>query len=310
MIHDDNVSLTSDSHHSKLMSTIGSAQGIVLRQDQTAKEMYTTLSSRPIRNRYAISLVPNDKHVAKTPKDDARWMPSGEELKSLESILFVTEDSFCEGIFDCLSRAFFAIANINNKRPLKLRFTVTAGGEVFQIRRPFRFGGCCHPNVMNMYSGSEDDCKLIGRVRSDFDNCFQSYCKCTFKQSVQKVLPTSEFDGKTQFEKLYTVRSSVCCCGTNNCCLASCLKNDGVFQILDKNEILVATIQKTYAYSSNNCFSACCRCYAKYGNYVLEFPKGSTPEARMLLVTSLFQLDYQFFEQQTWFLCLGLGLIN
>jgi len=298
MIHYDSGSLTSGSDTSELMSTIGSAKGIVLRQEQSCEEMVIQGAGRAIRNRYEIALVPNDKHVAKTPKDETRWMPSGEELEALEKILFANEDRALGCLLDCFCRYTLMFSGFGNKRPLNLHFTVAKGGEVFQIRSPFRFGGCCHPMVMNMYSGSEDDCKLIGRVRSDFDNCFQSYCKCTYNNSVEKVLPTSESGGETQFEKLYTVRASVCCCGTNNCCLASCLKNDGVFQILDKNDIVVATIQKTYA-PSTKCCSACIRCYLKHGTYVLEFPGHSTPEARMLLVTSLFQLDYQLFEQRT-----------
>ncbi len=35
-----------------------------------------------------------------------------------------------------------------------------------------------------------------------------------------------------------------------------------------------------------------------FDNYLLEFPAESTPEERALLITSIFQLDYAYFEKK------------
>lgn len=281
-----------DIHH-----LLNEAKGMVMVQETQYMESIAQSIGVPyeMKNKYKLSLLPEDKSVARSPDDPTGWCPSGEELVALDRFLFVQEESGC-----CV-RLFLTFCGMSNLRPLKLHFRVI-NDEVFLAQRPFKCGGgCCCPLTMNLYSGDENNSKLIGRVREDFDNymgkCFSLCCTCTSFHSIEK--STSELlVNPSNFEKLYTLRANLACCGrVNNCCGATCLKNDMVFDILDRNGMVVAHLQKTYAPDST-CCGAFCRMSYKFSNYMLEFPAGCTPEGRALLIASMFQLDYQFFEKK------------
>ena len=130
-------------------------------------------------------------------------------------------------------------------------------------------------------------------MKENFDNyclrCCQLMCLCTAFHDVQVL------EGNSTFTSKYTIKANLCCYGrVNNCCGATCCKNDAVFDILDLDGNVAATIQKTYGPGSG----ACCRCCYMYNNYVMKFPASSTATERALLMVALFQLDYHLFEKK------------
>ena len=150
---------------------------------------------------------------------------------------------------------------------------------------------------MDLYAKTPagDTGMMIGRVREDFSNycakCCLCMCACTWYFDVERPAPSSP----SLFEKRFKLRANLSCCGrTNNCCGATCCKNDMVFDILDASGNLAGRLQKTYAPGG----SACCRMCFHFDNYILEFPASSTPEDRLLLITSVFHLDYFAFERK------------
>lgn len=148
---------------------------------------------------------------------------------------------------------------------------------------------------MNLFeTGSAGDV-YIGRVRDDFTSyfkkCFMCCFRCTLLYDVERALAP---DGSA-FEKKFTLRANLCCCGrTNNCCGGTCFRNDAVFDVLDAKGAVVAHLQKTYGAGRY----ACCRTCYRFDNFVLEFPAASTPEDRLLLLTAIFHLDYVAFERK------------
>jgi hypothetical protein len=138
------------------------------------------------------------------------------------------------------------------------------------------------------------------------EKCFECCCKCTFYHDVEKWNGTTgssnmNEDGEAgDFEKLYQVRANLCFCGrVNNCCGATCCKNDAVFDILNNHGEVVAHLQKTYAADAADAgANACCRMTFEFSNYLMSFPNDSTAHDRMLLITAMFQLEYAFFERE------------
>ena len=227
----------------------------------------------------------------------------------MEHMLFVQEES------SMLKNALFYCCGLNNLRPFRMRFYITGGGEVYAINRPFKCGGeCCCPlemNVFRRYSKVADEEGsryvpaediLIGRVYQDFEDYGKScgYCclTCTNFHNIQRAI-VDEKTGQTKFETAFTLTANACCCGPrNNCCGATPFRNDAVFVIHDTKGNEVGFVQKTFA-GKGDWLGACLRCCCFYDNYILEFPEGATSaDDRMLILTSIFQLDYQLFEQQ------------
>lgn len=67
----------------------------------------------------------------------------------------------------------------------------------------------------------------------------------------------------------YSLRINACCCGrVNNCCGASCFRDNVIIDIVDENDNVVSTIQMPYA-PSDGC-EACCRFiqHYKYEYYI------------------------------------------
>lgn len=61
----------------------------------------------------------------------------------------------------------------------------------------------------------------------------------------------------------YTVKTGLCCCGrVNNCCGATCFKNDLIIDVLDPHGNLVTTIQKTFAPGGG--IAGLCRCLGEF----------------------------------------------
>jgi len=287
-------------------------KGAVIRQEAQIGETILQALNLPIEipNMYVISALPNGKQVKKHPEDTAGWHPSAYDLKVLDRLFFVSEES------NPITNVLMRLMGLNDKRPLKLHFVVSDGGEAYIIDRPFRCGGvCCTQLEMRLFKKyaivdqektgpglqATDEPILIGRVREDFDDyataCFRCCCLCTHRTHIEKVIP----EGSFQFEPQFLLVANTACCwppgGSNNCCGSTCFRHDAVFNIYDKNQDVVGRVQKTYG-GGDGCASFC-RCANKFDNYVVEFPPGAvTAEDRMLILTSILQLDYQLFEDK------------
>lgn len=273
-------------------------QGVVLRQKTQMGEALVRAAGVPCEksNKYRLSYLPAEKNVGRTPSDPERWKPRAEELEALDAFLFVREKS------GCFTRIALSILGWVNLRPLKLHFGLDEiSGDAFVVKRDFNCGGalCCNlkMDVFNQSSGEE---VRIGRVRENFEpylsKCCAQSCYCTSYHDIETCEPGAQGNAKSDFEKKYTLVANISCCGPhNNCCGATCCKNDMVFDIVDTNDQVVGYLQKTYA-PGPGCCDAFCRMTHMYNNYLLEFPKDSTVEERMLLITAMFQLDFQCFE--------------
>ena len=162
--------------------------------------------------------------------------------------------------------------------------------------RPFRLGGCVGcpltMTVRNVVSGTR-----IGRVRDDFQPWFAKCVECCCMGKCSHSVDVASAGSPDGYERKYTIRASMCCCGrVNNCGAAWCCRPDpAVYDILDTDGNIVANIQKVYAPGP----AACCRVVCKFDNYVMSFPPHSTPDERSLLLAALFQVDYQLFERNT-----------
>jgi hypothetical protein len=291
-------------------SLLGHVSSVVVVQQSQLCESAVQAMGVPFeqQNRYEVKLIPPEKHVMSsydyTPDT---FVPTAEELNSLDRLLFVAEES------DCIVRCLAMVCGVGNLRPLTLHFMTNANNEAYMVDRPFKCGGiCCCPLVMSMFSyahGNANSNALqgpvpIGRVREDFDDyfqrCWQLCCACTTYHNIDMV---TGYDEKSEsiFETRYQIRANFACCGRiNNCCGATCLINDMIWDIIDvRTGEIVANIQKTYAGSTGCCnCTACLRMCCLFGNYALSFPPQSTPEERLVLLTSIFQLDYQLFEKK------------
>jgi len=273
--------------------TLGEVSGVVVRQKlQVGEVVAQAIFGVPFesKNRYKVHLLPTNKVVKNAPDDPDGWEPKAEELEALDTFLFAKEES------GCFSRTCLTWLGCGSLRPLRMRFTVAEdSGDVYVIDRPFKLGGgCCMPLEMNLdYTAGEGGPVRIGRVREDFEpylgRCFSACCLATTYTDIDRALP----DGS--FETRYSLRTNTSCCGrVNNCCGATCFKNDAVYDVLDTKGEIVAHLQRTYGGGKG----AFCKMCWDVSQYVLEFPRDSTPEDRMLLITGLFQVEYQLFEAQ------------
>ncbi|RLN46177.1 hypothetical protein BBJ29_007647 [Phytophthora kernoviae] len=243
--------------------------------------------------RYAVHRLTADKKVKREPSDPDGWSPTEDELKSLKPFMLATEQS------GCFMRVVMKYLGCVNLRPLKMHLTVADnGGDVYLIDRPYKCGGalCCPLEMrLNGMNGDYDEPTRIGRVREDFSpylgRCCSSCCLATTYTDIERALP----DGK--YEKRYSLRTNLACCGrVNNCCAPSCCRNDAVYDILDPDGAVVANLQVSFG--GGDCLRSCCRAGGGFTNYVLQFPRDSTPQDRALLLAVLFHLDYAVFEKK------------
>jgi len=276
------------------------AKGIVCRQRTQKLEAIAESLGLPFesKNEYSLSILPQDKGATNDPSDPARWQPTGEQLESLDKFIFAMEEST---LWD---RLWTSCCGCKNLRKLQMHFAVNkATGDVYLIERDMKLGGCCGcPLQMDLYSMNENKKVRIGRVKENFvpyfSKCLTNLCSCTYYHDVEKYIGGNDADADDySFEKSYAIRTSLCCCGrVNNFCGATCCKNDLVIDVLDKNDHVVAHIQKTYAPSETGGCGAFCRAFCEYSNYILEFPANSDADDRMLLITAMFQVEYHLFE--------------
>ena len=281
------------SAYAAVPQSLSEVNGVVVRQKAQKGEVIAQAIGLPFesRNKYKVHLLPTNKVVKNHPHDPDGWEPTGEELDALETFLFAQEES------SLCTRLCLTWLGCKSLRPLKMHFSVLGStGDVLVIDRPFKLGGgCCNPLEMHLNAVDNGDMRRIGRVREDFSpyfgKCCSAMCVSTTYTDIERALP----DGS--YEKRYSLRTNLSCCGrVNNCCGATCCKNDAVYDVLDVKGEVVAHLQRTYAAKSDMC-SALCRMGFDFNNYILEFPRDSTPEDRMLLLTSLFQIEYQLFER-------------
>lgn len=277
--------------YASVPQTLTEVGGLVVRQKTQKGEVVAQMLGIPFesKNKYKVHLLPPNKVVKNEPHDADGWEPSRAELEQLDTFLFAQEES------DCCTRLCLTFLGCGNLRPLQLHFSVSGStGDVYVANRPFLMGGCCCcPLEMTLDAVADGKTQRIGRVREDFSpyfsKCLSACCVATTYTDIDRAMP----DGT--FEKRYSLRTNLSCCGrVNNCCGATCFKNDAVYDILDTKGHVAAHLQMTYGKDGG--VGACCRASMGFNNYILEFPRDATAEDRMLLLTALFQVEYQLFE--------------
>jgi hypothetical protein len=257
--------------------------GLIVRQVTQFTDVASQTFGIPFeaKNKYQVFALPHGKIPPAKNKDTEAWYPSAQELKDLNEVLFIQEESgfwnrFCMACIGCL-----------NLRPLRLHF-MSRGADQFLGIRPYRIGGvCCRPLEMTIVDSRKND-TVIGKVIENFtpygSKCCEACCMCT---SYTSVLP----EGAKTFK--YTLRRSECCCGrVNNCCGATCCNETLIVDVLDENDNLVGTITKFYAPGKGG--QACCRACYGFVNFALKFPEGTNEQDRILLLSAMMAQDYQF----------------
>lgn len=271
--------------------TLMEVKGLVVRQKTQKGEVVAQMLGIPFesKNKYKVGLLPPNKGVKNQPEDPDGWEPTAEELDQLDTFMFAREES------GCMTRTCMMFLGCGNLRPLQMHIAVNGStGDAYVIQRPFMIGACCCcPLEMNLDAIADGQAMRLGRVREDFSpyfgKCMSACCLATTYTDIERAMP----DGT--YEKKYSLRTNLSCCGrVNNCCGATCFKNDAVYDILDTKGEIVAHLQMTYARGKG--MGACCRMGLSFNNYILEFPRDSTAEDRMLLLTAVFQVEYQLFE--------------
>uniref|UniRef100_K3WVW7 Phospholipid scramblase n=1 Tax=Globisporangium ultimum (strain ATCC 200006 / CBS 805.95 / DAOM BR144) TaxID=431595 RepID=K3WVW7_GLOUD len=260
-----------ESKYDSVVQSLADLNGLVVRQKAQKAEILAQAPEVPYEaeNKYKVHLLPTDKAVQTTSYGPKGWEPTNEDLEKMDAFLFAQEKS---DLFMC-----------------------AGSGGVDVINRPFRIGGCCCcPLEVHLDSVVNGPVQRIGRVREDFSpylsRCCASICMAAFYTDIDRALPGGEY------EKKYSLRVNLGCCGrVNNCCAPSCCKSDAIFDILDTNGAVVANLQQAYA-RDRSCIGACCRSEYNFNNYILGFPPGTTVNSCMLLLTALFQIEYQLFE--------------
>jgi hypothetical protein len=277
-----------------LNTNLPELEGVVIRQESQFGELLAQMAGIPfeVANRYKISALPPGKKVAQHPGDEARWQPTDEELTALPTQMIVAEDS------NCFVRFLAMCCGVGNLRPLKLNF-LENGSSVPKIHanRPFRLGVCCFGcrQRTDLILGDQDGGELLGSVQEEcvpVDNC----CFCQVWTNIK------EPDGTGALQTSFKTRLPLACLGAhNNCCGATCFKNDLVYDILDSLGQKVASVQKTYApggVGKCGCSKACIRMGGMFSNYIIEFPKSSTARQRALIIASVLHNDYIWFEKK------------
>lgn len=226
-----------------------------------------------------VAALPHGKVPAETKtREETYWYPTAEDLKSLDEIMFIQEES------SLINRVFMTCIGCLNLRPLKLHF-MERGSDVLVAERPYRIGGCCgYPLEMTIRKGDT----MIGKVIENFEpygsKCYECCCLCTAYTSVQ-------MEGKSEYT--FTLRRSNCCCGrVNNCCGASCCSETLIIDVLDSTGKMVGVITRYYA-PGENC-EACCRAGYGFVNFALKFPTDATADERLMLLSAMMAQEYQF----------------
>jgi len=274
----------------------GNLTGIVIRQQKQGLESVAQALGVPyeMANKYKVAALPADKACGKSQDDVNMWKPGNGDLIALPPLMMAFEDtSFC-------NRCVLACCGCGNLRPYHMHFFEGAqprkGGELFTNDRPFTCGGmcCCPQEITTMQNG-----KPIGRIYENFEpyggKCWEACCCCTYYTDVQRP------DNSGGYITDYTVRLNLCCCGEHdNCCGATCCKNDIIVDIIDSKGEVAGQMQKTYAPGDgeDTWDGACLRCCCMFSNWMVEFPKDANEIQRALLMGSVFQMDYIHFEKQ------------
>jgi len=238
-------------------------------------------------NKYKIAPLPPGKFAARDPEQFNRWQPSIGELKGMPEMMRAQEES------SCCHRILMGLCGCLNLRELTMHFiNPLTGEERYRAQRPCKLGGCCCCPLETQLSEMSVP---LGKIMEDFDpycgKCCESACCCTYYTKVYANTQGRE-------DHRYTIRTNTACCGrVNNCCGATCCKNDLIIDILDSRGQLVSTIQKTFGGGNGSCCEAWCRMNNRFDNYIVEFPPKATAQERALLIMATLHIDYQLFEK-------------
>jgi len=271
---------------------------VAIRQQTQGMEVLAQSLALPyeVKNKYRLAGVPADKNLKSHPHDGNGWEPTGDELQQLPELFTAREQSsFCH-------RVLMTCLGARQIRALSMHYAGPGQPDRYIQDKPCRCGGwiCCPTTSTIFEKGTSADPEakvMIGRVQEDFifgKNCCLRYlqccCKCTYYNNIETVNPETK-----SLEEKYKLVVNLCCCGrTNNCCGGTCCKNDAVFDIVDKDGKVAAHLQKTYAPTTGA--GACCRMCCQFSNYMVSFPEGASEEERVLIVASVLQAEYMFFE--------------
>merc|ERR1711920_1114664 len=288
------------------MDRLAKSDTIAIRQLTQYAEAFLPFDQQ---NKYVFSEVPQDVRAATSQEDSKAWHPTGNELRRQPAFFLAYEQS------DFWTRCLYMCIGCANQRPFDMNFITTdkvkdlnaagwsnvqknrdikSDGDGFRLQRPFKCGGICNePFELSVLNG---DGKPLGAVRENFapygEKCHAQCCECTNYHDL--------FMEKGGMEKpLYTLVVNRACCGPhNNCCGATCLKENMIFPILNGEGETVAHIQKLYAKEDEGCLGAFCRMSSKFSNYIVSFPSGSSQEEKQLIMGGLMQIEYVFFTRK------------
>ena len=236
-----------------MATDLGSLPGVVIRQVTQVGECIAQGMGIPYEqeNFYTVSELPAGVRAARVNNEPGRWQPTGAELKALPVFMEVREESSFG------TRCLMGAIGCLNLRQLKLHF-YEHSGEPMTIDRPYKCGGCCcQPLEMTLLRGD----RPLGKVVEDFQpyggKCLEACCCCQSYSKVFETTPTGSL------AHVYTARLGLSCCGrVNNCCGATCCKDNIIIDVLNPAGGLVSTVQVPYGVDEG--CNACMRCAEKF----------------------------------------------
>lgn len=316
--------------------TLSASRGLVVVQGASLPEAVCQAFGLPLEleNEFSVKVMPDHRHALTTTpgnSTESGWRPTGEQLNGLAPIMSVQERS------DFLQRVGLMCCGCANLRGAKLFLEVQGGqatAHAYEVDKACRPGGmCCFPHQMtvarnsgNVYEPNE----TIGRVKEEYEpylgKCLMQLLQCTSFHSVDRWVETevdltadghmsveeeeeltrsltadapllAERLGLGNFVPRYRLRANMCCFqGRNNLCGGTCCNHNAVWDIEDLAGRVVGKVQMSYA-PGNDMLTSLCRMVFRYNNYVVEFPKDSTAEDRVLLLCTVLQQNYQYKER-------------
>lgn len=231
---------------------------------------------------YRIGALPEDKQAIKEIGDPNGWKPSLSELRATPKTFLSDMQSnltaeICLSICCCSKAAPHSIT-------LKHK---TYTWPYISYRKKLACGAAyCCPHTAYITR----DKVVIGRVKQDWTlseyprRCFESKVLCTDQYKIQQ-------KENNKWVDKYSILVGQTCIGPHvNCCGATPLRNDMLWEIKTPSEEIVARIQKTYGGTGSMegfvrwlCLNA--------DNYVMDWNEDTTLDDKVLFITTTVFLE-------------------